>query len=198
MNMIKSSFHSVALFSLATLLASAPALPLPATYLINSDLKESIAGWSGDGESKFLKPDGLEGDETDPGAIPVIKLDLSRGSPRAVYQEFVTRDKPTNLHIKVDVFASLDFQRSKFPSDYTITWKPGGTWYWSAIAIPSVDFWIRGGPGWFYKLTSLKPGKWVTVNGSFEGLSSDENRVVNFCVPPGEGAVYLKNAVVTP
>ena len=195
---IKPSRSALPLFTLAALLAAVLAVPLRADYLVNSNLKEGIVCWSGGGESKFLKADGVEADETDPGAVPVIKLTLSRGSSSAVYQEFETRDKPTTLHIKVDVFASLDFQRSKFPEDYSITLKPGDTWYRPNIIVPTVDFWIRGGPGWFYKLANLKPGKWVTVSGSFEGLTDDENRAVYFCVPPGEGAVYLKNPVVTP
>jgi len=184
---------------LALILAAGMAIPLRADYLKNTDFKEGFEGWHGDAEVVFLKPDGTEGQETDTDAILVIKVPLSKGSSRAVYQEFETRDKPTDLHIKVDVFASSDFKRSKFADDYSINWRAGGTWYWSAIAIPNVDFWIRGGgSSWFYKLANLKPGAWVTVDGSFEGLPGDEDRVVNFCVPPGDGIIYLKNPVVEP
>lgn len=171
------------------------AAPLRANYLTNTDFKDGIGGWHGEGDGVFLADDGTEA----PIGTPVIKILLSRGNSHSVYQEFETRDKPTSLHVKVDVFASSDFKRSKYPQDYSINWKPGSTWYWTAIAIPNVDFWIRGGgSGWFYKLASVKPGAWETVEGDFEGLPSDGNRVLNFCVPPGEGAIYIKNPSVDP
>ena len=164
-------------------------------FLKNADLKGGIAGWHGDGEPALLKADGTEGADGDANVTPVIKIPLSSGDSRTVYQEISTRDLPTTMHVKVEVFASSDFKRSTRADDYSIDWKPGGTWYWSAIAIPNVDFWIRGGGnnGWFYKLASLKPGAWITVDGRFEGLHLDEDSVVTFCAPPGHGTVYIKN-----
>jgi len=168
-------------------------------YLINTDLKTDIGGWHGDGELAYLNADGTEGAEGDPGVTTVIKIPMSSGNPHSEYQEFETHDTPTTLSAKVDVFASKDFQRSKFPEDYSIDWKPGGTWYWSALAIPNVDFWIRGsGSSYCYKLASLKPGAWTTVAAHFEGLHADEDRTMSFCVPCGSGVVYLKNPSVTP
>jgi hypothetical protein len=181
-----------------TILAGLMVVSLRAdNYLTNADLKDGVAGWHGDGQATFLKPDGTEGADGDPGVIPVIKVTLSSGESHFVYQEISTRDKPTAMHVKVEVFASSDFQRSTHADDYTIQWKPGGTWYWSAIAVPSVDFWIRGGSSnsWFYKLSNLKPGTWTTVDGHFEGLPTDEDRVISFDVPPGHGTIYFKNPV---
>jgi hypothetical protein len=62
-----------------------------------------------------------------------------------------------------------------------------------------VDFWIRGGPGTFYyKLApKLQALVWTTVTGHFENLAPSQNHTVSFCVPPGDGAIYVKNAVVT-
>src|ERR1700734_2064016 len=91
---------------------------LQADYLKNTDLKEGMAGWHGDGEAAFLNPDGTEGAEGDPNVIPVIKIALSKGSPRAVYQDYETRDNPKTLNFKVDIFASSDYQRSKSVNDY--------------------------------------------------------------------------------
>jgi hypothetical protein len=164
-------------------------------FLKNADLKDGIAGWHGDGEPALLKADGTEGADGDPDVTPVIKIPLSSGDSRAVYQEISTRDKPTTMHVKVEVYASSDFKRSTHADDYTIDWKPGGTWYWSAITIPNVDFWIRGGSSnsWFYKLANLKPSAWTTVDGHFEGLPNDDDRVITFCAPPGHGTVYIKN-----
>ncbi len=174
-------------------------LSVRADYLKNTDLKEGLSCWSGDGEAAFLNPDGTEGAEGDQGVIPVIKLPLSRGSSRAIYQEFEAPDTSTTMHIKVDVFASADFKRSKFEEDYSKDWTAGGTWYWSGIVIPTVDFWIRGGDsGWFYKLSNLKAGAWTTVTGSFQGLAKTQDRVVNFCVPAGEGTIYIKNPSANP
>jgi hypothetical protein len=66
------------------------------------------------------------------------------------------------------------------------------------IAVPTCDFWIRGGPGWYYKLANaLKPGTWSTVSGHFENLIPTDNHTVLFCAPPGDGSLYIKNAVVT-
>jgi hypothetical protein len=186
---------------LATLtLAGLMAVPLRADYLKNTDLKGGLAGWHGDGVSAFLNPDGTEGAEGDKGVIPVIKITLSKGQPHAVYQEYETRDNPKTQHIRVDVFASLDFKRSKFASDYSpeINWKAGSIWYWSAAAIPNVDFWIRGAPGFLYKLADLKPGQWVTVDGRWDSPLAAENRAACFMVPPGEGTIYLKNPSATP
>jgi hypothetical protein len=181
-------------------LAGWVALPIPllANYLDNTDFKSGLAAWHGDGETAFLKPDGTEGAEGDAGSIPVLKIKASRGHSVSAYQEFDTRDNPSTMHVKVDVFASSDFLRSIFASDYTKEWKAGGTWYWSAIVIPTTDFWIRGGPHSFYKLIDVKPGNWVTLDGHFQGLDPADSHTMNFCVAPGEGTVYLKNPVVEP
>jgi len=177
-------------------LVTAWSAPLRAEYLVNTDFKDSIAGWRGDGQAANLLANGTE----DPTGTPVIKIILSAGSSREVYQEIETRDTSTSLTIKVDVFASPDFKRSSFKQDYTIDWKPGSMMYWSDMVTPNVDFWIRGGRGfgWFYKLTNLKPGVWTTLKAHFQGLPQDESRIVNFCVPPGAGAVYIKNPSVMP
>jgi hypothetical protein len=184
----------------AGLLAAAMASPLQADYLINTDLSDGIGGWHGDGEAAYLKANGTEGDEGDPGITPVIKLPLSKDSPRTVYQDFETRDHPKALQIKVEIYASSDFKRSTFPSDYTpeINWQPGAVWYWSAIAIPNVDFWLRAAPGYSYKTTNLLPKNWVTVAVNWDSIQDSEDRTINFCVPPGDGVIYIKNPSATP
>ena len=181
-------------------LAGLMSFSLQADYLKNTDLKEGFACWNGDGEAAFLNPDGTEGAEGDKGVIPVIKLVLSKGESRAVYQEYETKDDPKTQHIRVQVYASNDFKRSTFATDYSpeINWKAGGTWYWTGEEIPNVDFWIRGSPGFIYKLANLKPGQWVTVDGRWDSPPPAEDRAVYFVVPPGEGTVYLRNAAATP
>ena len=175
------------------------ALPLSADYLINTDLSQGLSGWHGDGEQVFLKPDGLESSQGDPDVIAVIKLRLSRSESRSVYQEFETPGKPQNLHFKVDIFPSSDFHRSSSDSDYTpqvIDYPPGTFTVWGVLAIFRVDFWIRATPTWHYKLANTIPGRWVTVDYSFTNTPSDSShQTVYFCVPPGQGAIYLKNPV---
>jgi hypothetical protein len=166
--------------------------------LKNGNLQDGISAWHGDGHMAYLAADGTEADDATPNTTPVIKLRLSH-DPEAVYQEFETHDSPTSLNIQVDAMASADFKRSPDKSVYTTTWAPGGTWYWTGPpAIPAADFWIRGGPGWFYRLTDLTAGVWTTVKGHFESIQGTDEHSVYFCVPPGTGSVYIKNAVVTP
>ena len=94
-------------------------LSLQADYLKNTDLSEGFACWHGDGDPAFLDPDGNEADDGDKGAVPVIKITLSKGESHAVYQEYETKDNPKGLHIRVEVYASEDFKRSAFASDYS-------------------------------------------------------------------------------
>jgi hypothetical protein len=173
------------------------ALPLNANYMLNSDVKDGLSDWRGDGDSVFLKPDGTEGAETDPGAIPVLKLPLSHSESHVIYQEVDTPNNPPHLRVSVEVYASADFQRSTSPDDYNVDWKAGITNYFGGIAVPNVDFWIRGTPGNFYKLSNLRPKSWVTVTGDFQNDPSGQ-QVVYFCVPPGSGAIYLKNPSANP
>jgi hypothetical protein len=170
---------------------------LRADYIQNGDLSQGLAGWHGDGERAYLKADGTEGDENDSGVIPVIKLKLSSGKPREVSQDINLHEGPTTLHVKVDILASADFKRSSFPRDYSKTWS-SGAYYWSALIVPTCDFWIRGGPGWFYKLADAVSGKWTTVEGSFDNLEPLQDRRISFCVPPGQGTLYLRNISANP
>ena len=190
---------SILKFACAILTALLLALggTIRADYIENGDISNGLVGWHGDGERAYLKADGTEGDEGDTDVTPVLKLKLSSGQPREVSQNINLHDSPTTLHVKVDIFISSDFKRSTFAQDYTKTWS-SGTYYWTAIIVPSCDFWIRGGPGWFYKLTNAVAGKWTTVEGSFDNLEALQDRTISFCVPPGTGTLYLKNISASP
>ena len=176
-----------------------PLTPAQANYLSNADLKARLQAWHGDATVAYLKADGTEGSETDKDVTPVIKLNLSRGSCRMVTQDYATKEPLSALTIQVEVYASKEFKRSKYPTDYSTTWRPGVTWYTSGgFAVPPCDFWIRGssGSGCYYSMADLQVGQWKTVKGHFEGLATDSNRAVGFYVPPGTGTVYLKNPTV--
>jgi hypothetical protein len=184
----------------AGLWAAAMAVPLQADYLTNTDFSDGISGWHGDGEAAYLKADGTEGAEGDVGVITVIKLPLAERSSHSVYQEFDTRDHPKTLQFKVDVYASSDFKRSASPDDYTSevsNFQAGTTLIWSEIAVLNVDFWMRLDPGSYYKMDNLKPKTWVTLKVKWDSIEDDESRKIYFCVPPGDGFVYIKNPSVT-
>lgn len=158
------------------LLACFGPLPLRADYLTNTDFKDSLAGWHGDGRRVLLLPDGSEGADTDADAVPVIKLKL--GSQReTVYQEYEIRDQPASVTITVDVYASSDYQPG---SDYE----------------GFSDFWLRDNPYFYEQLAHPKPGQWITVTATVQLLRGGGDHALSFNVPPGRGAVYLKNVHV--
>jgi hypothetical protein len=156
-------------------------------YLKNADFSEGSQLWRGDGQAAFLNPDGTEASEGDPGSIPVIKVTLSKSRVHAVYQEFELHDAPSQLHIKLDVYASNDFKRSNRASDYN-----------TDDFMTSVDFMMRMMPDYYERTASLKPGEWVTVQGVFKYLTGANSRTIFFMIPPGDGTVYIRNASVTP
>ena len=158
----------------------------------NTDFSNGLAGWHGDGRMVYLAADGTEKDEAGPGLTPAIKLRLSH-DPQQTYQEVEVRNNPSKLDISVEVMPSANFRRSREASDYNVKWSPGGTWYWSSDAIPDVDFWIKGAPGFFYKPVNLQTGQWLKIESHFENLKSTDAFTINFCVPPGDGAIYIKN-----
>jgi hypothetical protein len=159
------------------LLACLGLLPLRADYLINTDLKDSLAGWHGDAQRVLLLPDGSEGAATDTDAVPVIKLKL--GSQReSVYQEYEIRDQPASVTITVDVYASSDYQPGSDDMGFG-------------------DLWLRDEPAFFERLAHPKPGQWITVTAKVYRLRGTDH-VLSFNVPPGQGAVYLKNIHAAP
>ena len=181
------------------------AVPARADYLKNSDLKNGLEGWHGDGVMAYLKQDGTEGAEDDVDVKPAIKIFLSRNGSRSVYQEFETRDHPTDLFFKVNILPSSNFQPSKSYDDYSkevSSFQPGDYLVWSGVAVFKVDFWIRGGPdgpNWLYQMAdSVTVGKWSTVLHTFKNVRDDMNRTVYFCVPPGQGAIYIQEPLVAP
>jgi len=183
----------------AFMIAGISPLSLQADYLKNSDLSKGFACWHGDGDPAFLNPDGTEADDGDNGAVAVIKIPLSKGESRAVYQEYETKDNPKGLHVHVEVYASDDFKRSAFASDYSsdINWRSTGT-YKGDQETPNADFWIHDMPSAIYKLADLVPGQWVTVDCAFDVTSPTDGGTVYFAVPPGEGTIYIRNPSMTP
>jgi hypothetical protein len=167
-------------------------------YLKNGDLKEGWTYWHGSGEMAFLNKDGSEGSEGDKDVIPVIKIPLSHGESREVYQDYNIGDSPDTLNFNLDIFASKDFKRSSYKTDYNSNLM-GNTEDWSwYVVVPCADFWIRSSPAaYFYITRPLMPGAWTTVNYSWPLSLKVDSRTVYFCVPPGDGVVYIKNPSIT-
>ncbi len=155
----------------------------------NADFKEGTQDWHGDAKAVFLKPDGTEGDETDPGVAPVLRLALAKGHPLSVYQVIHSKDAAGRLNLTVQVFASIDFKKSTHADDYALE---------SDFTMPVVDFMVRFAPDWFEQDSALRPGEWVTVRQTLMGLTSVDERSIYFVVPPGDGFVYIKNPSLTP
>jgi hypothetical protein len=183
-----------------TVVAWAMMFPLRANYLDNPDFGVDLSSWHGDGERVYLKADGTEGTEADSDAVPVIKLALAHGQARSVSQEIDLSDKPGGVHVQVDMYASSDFQRSKFASDYTVTERYKTLWEYDE-QVMDTDFWIRLGPGveyfdWLYTIADAKPGKWETLKAWWpDAQKPGDHFTVYFSVPPGTGCVYLKNPI---
>lgn len=176
-----------ALAFFSTSLLAAALLPLRAEYLRNTDFSEGSQLWRGDGQAAFIKPDGTECDGSDPDAIPVLRVVLAKGHPCAIRQDYLTPDNPRIQHLRVEVYASIDFKRSRFASDYE-----------SQDSIPNADFCIRALPGSSDSNADLKPGQWVTVKGDVDSAPPSNQRTIVFMIPPGEGIVYIRNPSATP
>jgi hypothetical protein len=175
-----------ALISVVLLVAMA-SFALCDNYLKNADFKEGSQLWRGYGQATFLKPDGTEGSEDDPGAVAVIRLALSKNMVRTVFQEYNAQDAPGKVDIKVQVYASLDFKRSNRATDYD-----------TDDNMPVTDFMFRYLPDGFQQASDLKPGAWVTVAGTLNSPAPSTDRALVFMVPPGDGVIYIKNPSVTP
>jgi len=173
----------------AFFLAGMMSFSLQADYLKNTDFSEGSQCWRGDGQAAYLNADGTEGAEGDPGVTPVIKVVLSSGHPNYVFQEFSPQDAPAALHFSVQVYASVDFVRSKHASDYQID---------DGEPMPTSDFMVRLMPDYNEQTATLKPGEWVTVSGTWTSPMTADDRSIYFFFPPGEGVVYIKNPSVTP
>jgi hypothetical protein len=193
---VNKSLSPVALAVL--FLVGTDSMSLRADYLMNADLSAGFACWHGDGEPTFLDPDGTEGAAGDKGAVPVIRMALSKNEARSVYQEIETKDEPKSVRVKVEVYASSDFKRSPFADDYSsdINWKSSGT-FTGDQETPNADFWIHDMPSTIYQLSDLKPGQWVEVDCDFDAATPVDERTISFNVPPGVGTVYIRNASVT-
>src|ERR1700677_789384 len=180
----------------ASLVVFVATLPLHADdYLKNTDFKEGFAVWHGQGDVVFLKPDNTEGEESDPGAVQVLKIALGKGSPHTVTQDIDTNDNPDTINVSVDIYATPDFARSTFPSDYTdgLKWKEGVIFFgWDGV-VPPVDCWVTSMPDYVYRTVGLTPGAWKNLKFKFSSYTEITSRTIGFSVPPGTGIVYIRN-----
>ena len=169
----------------------------PADYISNGDLKHGWIHWDGDGEIAYLTRDGFEGAEGDKDVTPVIKVIL-QGHSQQVYQTYDIRDNPGSLHIRFAVFASTDFKRSPYASDYSGYLKGVTEDFSGSQDVPNSDFWIRNDPPPSFFITrKLTPGAWTAIDYVWHPYISTDSRVINFCTPPGKETIYIKFPSVT-
>lgn len=157
--------------------------------LQNADFKQGMQTWHGDGHVVFIKSDGSEGDETDAGVVPVMRITLGKSQPHGVYQTLRNKDAVGRMTLSVEVYASPDFKRSTHGDDYATG---------DIIPMTITDFVVRLLPDGWEHVSSLHPGQWTTIRHSFGLLTAADERTIFFNVPPGDGFVYLKNPSLTP
>lgn len=167
-----------------------------AELLKNTEFGNGKAHWKGGGQVVFVKPDGTEGTASDPGTVRALRISLKKKEPQSVYQEFATKDRPKTLKVTVQYMASPDFKRTEDEKLYSISWT-SGTYFWTAVVVPHADFWVRVSPGWLYRIGGQASTKWQTLQGTWNDALPVEERAIHFCVPAGEGNLYIKDPVVT-
>jgi hypothetical protein len=156
--------------------------------LKNEDFKAGSQMWHGDGHVVYVKPDGTEGGEDDPGVVPAMKIALERYQAHAVYQELNTKPVLASVQVSVEVFASADFKRVSVSDSVVV----------DSGSLMMHDFVIRVNPDLLESGSDLKPGEWTKTRATFDLLHAAGERGIYFLVPPGYGYVYLRNLSVTP
>ena len=172
----------------AVLLAAGATISLKADPLKNGDLKDGLTYWHGDGQLAYLKDDGTEGSEGDLNVTPVIKIPLSHGHRGVVYQEFDSRENQPQVNIQLDLMGSPDFKNLSKPM--------GPNEEGSALEqYPRVpwDFQFLFLPNFPADSCKMSIGKWKTWKGEAQWAAHGDRYKLMFIVPPGEGAVYIRN-----
>jgi hypothetical protein len=167
--------------------------------LLNSDFNEDLAHWHGDCHIAYVRDNGTEGNAGDSDVKPALKINLLPHEVGVVSQDIIDHDKLTSLHFRVDILPSADFKPSQDDADYTHSLryqKPGDSFQDAAEDALHVDFWMRFTPPWHYFLAAAVPGKWTVVATDAHGIGHHEERTIFFCVPPGQGALYLLHPAV--
>jgi hypothetical protein len=121
----------------------------------NTDFSASLAGWHGDGRMVYLAADGPEKDEA--GTRPAINLKLSHDLP----------ESRSGTTLKNWMSPSSN-GRPNFRTG--VAGEPGT----GSLCASHVDFWIKGPPGFFYKIANLKPGQCTKVDSRFENLKPSD------------------------
>lgn len=185
---MKKATRTIA-FTLALSLAG-----LNAQTIDNADFSLGKRGWLGDGKAVYFNSDGSVSETSSPGAVPGLKIELSKNSWREIKQSLRAKLDETAIAISIQVMADPTFKRAEKSKDYSnVDFGEGGGYVWSALVYPECDFLIRVKDGsWFYRPLSLQPvGTWKNFSADFQKLSN-RTREIALLFPPGEGTVYLK------
>lgn len=176
-------------------LLSALLLCASTTHAIdNPNFSEGKKGWTGQGTPGYLDASGKFSATPGPDAVPVLRFELNRNSPRVLAQRVSAKSDENDVTLRIQALASADFQRREDSKDFdSVGFPEGGEYAWSASVYPKCDLLVRVKDStWHYRPLSLRPtGKWKTFQISIPNLESRQ-REVEILFPPGEGAVYLR------
>ncbi|PTX95068.1 hypothetical protein DB345_12285 [Spartobacteria bacterium LR76] len=160
----------------------------------NPDFSKGKTGWMGDGKVVYFAADGTISETAAAGAVPGLKIELSKNEWKEVHQNLRPKQKDTEIQYSVQVMADPTFVRLPESKDYSdVDFRQGSGYAWSALVYPKCDFLMRvHDDTWYYRPRSLTPlGTWKTFSESFPNLKARQ-REIALLFPPGEGTIYVK------
>lgn len=162
----------------------------------NGDFSTDENVWRRAGKIVYLDAAGAVVEKGTEGAKPVFALDLTPNRWTIAEQVFRNKDKAKSITILVRLKASADFSRNDSADYSDVNFKAGGTYYWSAIVYPKVDFFVRLADATHnYGLIDLKPGGgWQTLKLRLDDLNpAQRERTLFLNAAPGSGTIYIES-----
>jgi len=169
--------------------------------LKNGDFADGRAHWEGAGKVLTFD-DAQKPADAKAGGTPQLQVNLSRMMIQETKQRLSFPPSYSGpVTITVVLKTSPDFARNDKAPKFTPNnnWQ-SGTWYWSALVYPKVDFCIRVDSNTHYYLPrQIKAGgDWQTVTGTFDSLGISSSKVLSLVTTAGEGTVWVKSVTVDP
>ena len=162
----------------------------------NGDFSSDDNVWRRAGKIVYLDASGKVVDKGTEGSKPAFQLDLTPNRWTVAEQTFRNRDKSKSITITVRLRASADFARNDAAEYSDVNFQAGGTYFWSAIVYPKVDFFVRLADATHnYGLINLTPGgDWQTLKLRLNDLSpTQKERTLFLNAAPGTGTIYIES-----
>lgn len=162
----------------------------------NGDFSTDENVWRRAGKIVWLDASGNVVEKGTADSKPAYQLDLTPTRWTVAEQSFRNKDKSKSMTITVRLRASADFTRNDAAEYSDVNFKAGGTYFWSAIVYPKVDFFIRLADATHnYGLIDLKPGgDWQTLHLRLEDLSpTQRDRTLFLNAAPGTGSIFIES-----